>query len=153
VTGTHTYIGSKTGKKGLIDDPADVGGLESFPTTTRSASWDADNDGIADWWDGSTGGTGYTVLEGYLNWMAEPHSFVSPSKSITFDVAQLAAGFTSPTFTISGVTKGSVSVSGSKVTYTAGSSMGVEHLTLGIGDSEGSKWSRPYGVAIFAEAT
>ncbi|KAF2439458.1 polysaccharide lyase family 1 protein, partial [Karstenula rhodostoma CBS 690.94] len=93
VTGTQTYKGSKTGKAGIIDDPADVGGLEAFPTATRVASWDADDDGIADWWDGSTGGDGYTAIEGYVNFMAEPHVFVAPGESVEIDLgALLAAG-------------------------------------------------------------
>ncbi|KAI9170625.1 putative pectate lyase C [Paramyrothecium foliicola] len=148
LTKTYTYVGSKTGKKGLIDDPADVGGLEDFPTATRDAEWDADNDGIADWWDGSTGGDGWTPIEGYLNWMADPHVFVAPSESVTFNVAQLAAGFKSPTFTVTGETKGSVTVSGSEITYKAASAAGIERLTLEIADEEGSEWSRPFGVAI-----
>ena len=49
VHGTYTYSGSVSGKPGLIDNEADVGGLESFPTAVRSASWDANGDGIADW--------------------------------------------------------------------------------------------------------
>lgn len=61
----------------MIDNEADVGGLESYPTTARDSSWDADGDGIADWWDGSNGGRdGWTALDGYLNFMSEPHVFV-----------------------------------------------------------------------------
>lgn len=150
--GTTTYAGSKSGKKGLIDSPADAGGLESFPTTTRPSTWDADNDGIADWWDGSTGGAGYTELEGYLNFMADPHSYVSPSKSVSIDLAALATGFKSPTFTTSGPTKGTVSVSGTKATYTAGSSAGIDYISIVIKDSEGSTWTRKYGIAIYAGA-
>lgn len=148
MTGTYTYTGSKTGKKGLIDDPADVGGLEDFPTTKRDADWDIDNDGIADWWDGSTGGDGWTPLEGYINWMADPHAFVSSSEAVTVDVARLAAGFASPSFTITGATKGRASITGSKLTYEAGPVGGVERLTLGIVDEDGSEWSRSFGVAI-----
>ncbi|KAI9155674.1 putative pectate lyase [Paramyrothecium foliicola] len=150
--GTTTYTGSKSGKKGLIDSPKDAGGLESFPTITRSSSWDANNDGIADWWDGSTGGSGYTALEGYLNFMADPHVFVSPSKSVTIDLAALSAGFTSPTFTVSGATKGSTTVSGNKATYAAGSSAGIDFVNVAIKDSEGSTWTRKVGIAIFANA-
>lgn len=150
--GTYTYTGSASGKKGLIDDPADVGGLEDFPTVTREASWDADDDGIADWWDASTGGDGYTAIEGYLNWMADPHAFVSPLGSVVFNVAQLAAGFVSPRFTLTGAEKGDVTICGSKVTYKAGETTGIEYLTLNIVDSEGSEWSRPFGVAIFEGA-
>lgn len=63
LSGTTTYTGSKSGIKGLIDNEKGAGGLVSRPSASREASWDANNDGIADWWGGSNGGVrGYTVL-------------------------------------------------------------------------------------------
>ncbi|KAJ4989611.1 pectate lyase [Stagonosporopsis vannaccii] len=151
LTGTATYTGSVGKKKGIIDNPKDVGGLEDFPTVKRSASWDADGDGIADWWDGSTGGEGYDVIEGYLNFMADPHVFVEPSSSVKIDLAALAAGFVKPTFTVEGATLGSIEVTGSTATYIS-KGAGIERLTVSVADSEGSKWSRPFGVAVFEGA-
>lgn len=151
VEGTATYTGSVGKKKGIIDNPADVGGLEKFPTATRSATWDADGDGIADWWDGSVGEDGYTALEGYLNFMADPHAFVSPSASIEIDLSALAAGFSKPSFTVTGAKSGSVTVSGSVATYAA-KVTGIERLTVSVEDAEGSRWSRVFGVAIFEGA-
>lgn len=152
LTGTYTYVGSVSGELGIIDDPSDVGGLEDFPTTVRDASWDADGDGIADWWDGSTGGTGYTALDGYLNWMAEPHSYVQPGATAEIDLGSLARGFVAPVvFKVSGAKLGSISVDGSSATYTA-KDAGVERLTVSLTDAEGSSWSRSYGVAVFATA-
>ena len=148
LNGTATYTGSVGKKKGIIDNPADVGGLEDFPTVTRSAAWDADGDGIADWWDGSTGGQGYTPLEGYLNFMADPHVFVAPSASVEIDLTALAAGFVKPTFTVVGATIGSMTVLGTTATYTA-KGAGVERLLVSIEDAEGSTWSRPLGIAVF----
>ena len=49
--GTFTYRGSVSGKPGLPDNEADVGGYESYPTTTRDATWDSDGDGLPDWWE------------------------------------------------------------------------------------------------------
>lgn len=151
LTGTTTYTGSVGGKKGIIDNPRDVGGLEDFPTVKRSASWDADGDGVADWWDGSTGGEGYDVIEGYLNFMADPHALVAPSSSVKIDLAALAAGFVKPTFTVNGATLGSIEVSGSTAIYTS-KTVGIEHLIVSVEDSEGSKWSRSFGVAVFEGA-
>ncbi|KAI8941801.1 hypothetical protein NX059_003002 [Plenodomus lindquistii] len=148
LNGTATYTGSKGRKRGIIDNPADVGGLEDFPSAKRSASWDADGDGIADWWDGSTGGDGYTPLEGYLHFMAEPHAFVKPSASVTIDLAALARGFVQPTFSIEGAKYGVIDISGSTATYTA-SGAGIERLTISVEDGAGSKWSRPFGIAVF----
>lgn len=151
LNGTATYTGSKGKKQGIIDNPNDVGGLEDFPTVKRSALWDADGDGIADWWDGSTGGDGYTVLEGYLHFMAEPHAFVALADALEIDLAKLAAGFVNPKFAIEGVRFGDLKVSGSRATYTA-KGAGVERLTLRIEDGESSEWSRPLGIAVFEGA-
>lgn len=70
LNGSYTYRGSKSGKKGLVDNKADVGGLEDYPTSSWPETWDADNDGLADWLDGSINGDGYMAIEGYLHFMA-----------------------------------------------------------------------------------
>lgn len=150
ITGTYTYTGSRSGKKGLIDNPDDVGGLEDFPTVTRDASWDADGNGIADWWDGSTGGEGYTPIEGYLNFMADPHAFVAPGASVTIDLVALVAGFAEPTFEASGASLGTVTVDGTEATYEAGEA-GIDHFDITVTDGE-SSWTRSFGVAIFEGA-
>ncbi|KAM0284666.1 hypothetical protein ACHAQH_001819 [Verticillium albo-atrum] len=153
LTGTYTYVGSKSGKLGLIDNPADVGGLEDFPTVTREASWDADGDGIADWWDGSTGGEGYEPIEGYLNFMADPHAYVAPGKSVTVDLKTIFRGFEDePTFSVEGADKGTVEVEGSYVLYAAGDEAGIDYIEVTVKDGEGSSWTRTVGVAIFEGA-
>lgn len=155
-TGTYTYTGSVSGKPGIIDNEADVGGLEEFPTTTRPPSWDADGDGIADWWDGSTGGDGYTPIEGYLNFMADPHAFVTPGGSVELDlVALLAAGFSEPTFELSGGEEpglGSVEMGGGVATYSSSGDAGIDYFTVSISDGKGSAWERTVGVTIFEGA-
>lgn len=54
---TATYKGSVTGKKGLIDVVADCNGYteENFPTGTREAGFDTDQDGIPDEWETANG--------------------------------------------------------------------------------------------------
>jgi hypothetical protein len=149
LAGSYNYTGSVSGKKGLIDNPKDAGGLEDFPEVHRESTWDADDDGIADWWDGSTGGEGYTVIEGYLAFMAEPHSFVKPSGSLKIDLGLLAAGFNKPSFTVVGAELGSIRVNGSIALYSAGEA-GVERLQITIVDEHGSEWVRPYGIGVYA---
>ena len=83
--GTHTYAGSKTGLKGIIDNEADAGGFEDFPVVSRPADWDTDRDGMPDAWEKAHGldpangedgnktnlsAAGYTNLEMYLNELA-----------------------------------------------------------------------------------
>ncbi|KAL4966400.1 pectin lyase fold/virulence factor [Aspergillus stella-maris] len=152
--GTTTYEGSVSGKPGLIDNEADAGGLEDFPETTRSASWDTDNDGIADWWDGSTGGDGYTAVEGYLNFMADPHIFVAPGGNGEVDLAPLFAGFVEPAFTVgeSENALGTAAVDGTTATFASTGDAGIDYFTVSVEDSEGSTWERKIGVAIFEGA-
>ncbi|KAK7049296.1 hypothetical protein VNI00_005897 [Paramarasmius palmivorus] len=149
--GTTTYVGSYTGKKGIIDSPNDVGGLEDWPSSEREP-WDTDSDGdgIADWWDGSTGGEGYTAMDGYLNFLAEPHIFVDPDSTATISLEDLARGFNEPTFTAS-VSAGSVSVSGDTAIYEAPSDPVIAHLTMRITDSEGTNWERDVGIVVVAK--
>ncbi|KAL4919701.1 pectin lyase fold/virulence factor [Aspergillus aurantiobrunneus] len=154
LNGSTTYNGSVSGKPGLIDSEDDVGGLEDFPTASRSATWDADDDGIADWWDGSTGGDGYTVIEGYLNFMADPHVFVVPGGKAEIDPAGLALGFAQPGFTV-GETEnglGSVQADGQTVVYTSAGEAGIDYFTVHVEDEEGSTWERRVGVAVFEGA-
>lgn len=74
LNGTYTYIGSKTGYKGIIDSQKDVGGWPEYKGGT--APPDSDADGIPDGWleehyPGKTSNDkneeGYTYLEVYLN--------------------------------------------------------------------------------------
>ena len=84
--GTATYKGSVTGKAGRIDLVSDVNGYteENFGSSKRAASFDADNDGMADEWEQLNGGDldpnaytldsdkqWYTNLEVYLNSLVE----------------------------------------------------------------------------------
>ncbi len=92
---------------------------------------DSDQDGMPDDWENAKGlnpanasdaasisATGYTNLENYLNWLALPHAFVAKntsgaSSAVDIDLTQYAAGFPSGvTFTVSGVTGGATSQSG-----------------------------------------
>ena len=56
-TGTATYAGSVTGKKGRIDLVSDVNGYTeaNFGTGSRPAGFDTDNDGIPDEWERANG--------------------------------------------------------------------------------------------------
>ncbi len=82
--GTYTYVGSKLGGLGIIDNPNDVGGWPALATGT--APTDTDSDGIPDSWESANGlnpndksdgatlykdGSGYTNLEVYINSLVE----------------------------------------------------------------------------------
>lgn len=107
LAGTTTTVGSQSGKKGLIDSEEDKGceGFKGLNITEakREANWDTDQDGMPDWWeevkgvsDGNTdeNADGYTNLEEYLNWLAEPHFTLKQSESVTIDMKKYFAGYT-----------------------------------------------------------
>ena len=80
-----TYTGSKSGKKGIIDTPSDVGGWPEYQSGERLT--DTDNDGMPDIWEEANGldpqdasdATKYTIdprgwytnVEVYCNWLVE----------------------------------------------------------------------------------
>lgn len=105
-TGTYTYKGSVSGKKGLIDRETDAGGYEDFPYEARPEGFDTDGDGMPDWWERVNGTDpavpdnnrdddrdGWTALEDYLNWLAEPHYTVGAGVSKVVSLDALFAGF------------------------------------------------------------
>ena len=79
--GTHTYTGSKTGKKGIIDTEEDAEGFYAYPDSLNYdlSSYDTDLDGMPDEWENANGcdptvadqntrhESGYTMLEMYLH--------------------------------------------------------------------------------------
>ena len=122
IQGTYSAKGSRSGKKGLIDSEEDSGcegfdGLNIYEAR-RNADWDTDQDGMPDWWEEANGvsspnedadGNGYTNLEDYLNWMAEPHFFLKRGESVVVDMKKYFAGYTNkPSFSISSIQGGSV---------------------------------------------
>lgn len=117
--GTFTYKGSISGLEGMIDTESDAGGWEDYPEEQRTPDWDTDHDGLPDWWENArnlnpasaegdfsdthtdTDKDGYTELDNYLDWMAQPHYFISPGEEITISGEDLFAGYDDhPEYTI-----------------------------------------------------
>ena len=84
----------------IIDDVRQVGGWPALNSGTPQV--DTDNDGMPDYWeeavalnpnDPSDGnqiaGTGYTQLEEYLNWLADPHAVGSRNAPLDVDLRAL----------------------------------------------------------------
>ena len=108
---SYTYVGSKSGIRGEIDDEMDAGGFEDYPETEWPADYDFDNDGLPNWWEELRGtnprsrtlnyadtnrdteGDGYTELERYLDFMAQPHLWLAPGTEAAIDLKALFRGF------------------------------------------------------------
>ena len=163
MTGTNKYKGSKTGLAGLPDTEEDVGGFELYPEEQRAANYDTDQDGMPDWWEQLVSSNptaadnnadpdrdGYTLLEDYLNFMADEHRILAPNTQTTINIASLFAGFTkSPQFKaeITG-TAATAQLTDNMLTVTATANEGLATILLTVTDSEGSTYSRPLNIAI-----
>ena len=135
LAGTTTTVGSRSGKKGLVDSEEDAGceGFSGLNITTaqRDVNFDTNGNGMPDWWEAVNGVTdgnadpdsdGYTNLEDYLNWMAEPHFTLGDNATTTIDMKTYFAGYNNePTFTLS-TADGSIS-------YADGTSFGEYIIT------------------------
>ncbi|MDD4994256.1 MAG: T9SS C-terminal target domain-containing protein [Paludibacter sp.] len=171
-TGTYTYVGSVSGKKGLIDNEADAGGYEDYGSATRAADFDTDGDGLPDWWENLHGSNtksaagdfsdpnadpdkdGYTALEDYLEWMSVPHCYLTTTaQKDTVNLLRLSVGYTkTPVYTwtnsISGI---NVALKDSNAVITAPSATkGIYYLNFKTTDSEGSSITRVVGVCVGA---
>ena len=166
ITGTYTYVGSRSGIKGEIDHENDCGGFELYPEEQRAANYDTDQDGMPDWWETLTGSNpatddhnadpdrdGYTLLEDYLNFMAEEHRVMAPTTQTTIDVQTLFAGFTkSPQFTAE--TTGTVAtaqLSDGVLTVSATANEGLATVKLTVKDADGTTYSRLLNIAVSGE--
>ena len=108
---TTSTVGSRSGKKGLIDKESDAEGFDGLNIieARRDDAWDSDQDGMPDWYEQISGSDplsadnneaegDYTRLEVYLNRMALPH-FVSSTGQYTVNLNDYFKGFANPKFT------------------------------------------------------
>jgi hypothetical protein len=89
-----------------------------------TAPTDTDQDGMPDEWEEAVGsdpnaadnngddnGDGYTNLEEYLNWLAEPHAKVTRDSAVDIDLRQFASGFgTGANYSVSEPNHGTVTL-------------------------------------------
>ena len=164
--GTTSTVGSKSGKKGLIDhedDSEGFGGL-NIVEETRPTTWDTDQDGIPDVFETLKGwnanvannnddsdGDGFTDLEEYLNWMAEPHLFVHPDGPAVFNLANFFAGYKNPAFSINGPSGMRHSLNGTQLTVYP---QAEQLLTFTVSATEdGISFTRTFNVLCSSQVT
>jgi hypothetical protein len=158
--GTFTYKGSKSGLGGMIDNEADAGGWPNFANEKRSTDWDTDHDGLPNWWEKANGlnenskagdfsdvnldadKDGFTQLDYYLDWLAQPHYFVSSGEKTSLTVADFFKGYEKkPVYTFSEVKNGKVVLKGKEIQFTT-SEKGLASFVVTVKDSEGDSMSR-----------
>lgn len=109
---TYTYTGELSKLGGMIDTEKDVGGMEDYPLEQRPENWDTDHDGLPNWWEQAKGFNlnsakgdfsdsnadpdkdGYTALEDYLNWLAQPHYKLKVGEKLNLEANDFFRGFT-----------------------------------------------------------
>ena len=158
--GTFTYKGSKSGIGGMIDNEADAGGWPNFASETRPSDWDADHDGLPNWWEKAKGlnensktgdfadanldadKDGFTQLDEYLDWMAQPHFFISSGEKKELSAADLFKGYEKkPVYTFSGLKNGKMVLKGKDIQFTAIES-GFASVVITVKDEDGDTMSR-----------
>jgi hypothetical protein len=158
--GTFTFKGSKSGLGGLIDNEADAGGWPNFASETRPADWDTDHDGLPNWWEkakglneNSKGGdfadtnldadkNGFTQLDEYLDWMAQPHFFINSAEIKELSAADYFKGYEkTPVYTFSDLKNGKVVLKGKEIQF-ATIEKGFASFVLTVKDAEGDSMSR-----------
>lgn len=169
LNGTYTYVGSKTGKKGLIDNEADAGGFEDYGNEVIDLDiFDTDRDGLPNWWEELHGSNpysaegdfsdanadpdrdGYTALEDYLEWMSVPRYYLPKNKSIDIDLAPFAIAYTkNPQFSLATATDLSLNFSGSTVNVAPqGDYTGIRYFDFTVTDADNSSMTRRIGVYV-----
>ena len=167
--GSYTYVGSETGKKGLIDNEADAGGYENYPEITIDLDeFDTDRDGLPNWWEEMFGlnpnspegdfsdsnadddRDGYTNLEEYLHWMATPHYEVKTGETVEIDLTKYTRGFEkNPVYTVTKIDNGTATVDGNILKITPEESFGgIFYVDFTVTDAEGSACTRNIGVKV-----
>jgi hypothetical protein len=174
IDGTYTYSGSVSNIPGLPDSQDDVGGWENYPALQRPAGWDSDHDGLPNWWEiikglnpnstsgdfsdgnGDPDGDGFTNLEDYLNWLAALHFDCTNGTPLDIDLTQFTRGFTNttPVYSVSGVTNGTVVLVGGKTarfTSTA-SSNALGSFRFSVVDAQGDGMTNTVALRIISVA-
>ena len=161
---TFTYVGSKSKLNGQIDSENDCGGLEIYPEIVLSDDYDSDNNGLPQWWESITGYSDpnsipvesdtYTVLDNYLDYLANPHAQITNGSKMTFDMKSLFAGYTNaPVYSVGTVSGGGIKaeLEGSQLIVTAIKDNTLNNVSIEVSDADGSKFQRKIYVAVTSD--
>ncbi|MFG6685752.1 T9SS C-terminal target domain-containing protein [Mariniflexile sp. HNIBRBA6329] len=166
LNGTYKFKGSKSGFPGMIDTEADAGGFPEFKSETRPAVWDTDHDGLPNWWEQAHGlnenskvgdfsdansdedKDGFTQLDDYLDWMAQPHYFVNLGDQLELALIDYFRGYKlNPVYSFSEVKNGNVSLNKGKLQFRT-DKKGLASFVIRVIDDEGDTMSRTVNVYV-----
>jgi len=160
---TYAYTGELSKLGGMIDTEKDVGGLEDYPSEKRPDKWDTDHDGLPNWWEEAKGFNvnskkgdfsdsnadqdkdGFTALEDYLNWLAQPHYRLEVEEQLNIRAKNLFRGFTDQaTYTIE---KGQAVLNKENIQFKA-SKNGFYSFVVSVEDTDGDSMSRTVNLYV-----
>ena len=165
LNGTTSTIGWHSKLRGIIDRESESaeGGFQGLNIIeeSRPEGFDIDQDGMPDWWEQLAGSNpaeadnnadpdrdGYTLLEDYLNWLAETHRIMGVNAQTTISLQSLFAGFTkSPAYSVqlvSGTATANVTDGNLQIKTTGA---GLTAFDVTVTDSEGTTMTRRVNVA------
>lgn len=164
--GTYTFKGSKSGLPGMIDTEEDAGGFPEYLNENRPNTWDTDHDGLPNWWEETLGlntnsaagdfsdanadedKDGFTQLEDYLNWMAQPHYFVATGEIVEISLSKYFKGFENkPVYSFSNVKNGEVKLAAGNIKFNP-SQKGLASFNISVKDAAGDTMTRLINVFI-----
>jgi hypothetical protein len=164
--GTFTFKGSKTGLGGMIDNESDAGGFPNFTSETRPSDWDIDHDGLPNWWEKAFGlnensksgdfsdtnldadKDGFTQLDNYLDWLAQPHYFVNSGEKVVLSAADYFKGYEKkPTYTFSNLKNAKVVLKGKDIQFTT-VEKGFASFVITVKDADGDSMNRTINVFV-----
>lgn len=125
---------------------------------------DTDNDGMPDYWETATGSNiniddamqiasdGYTLVEHYINWLADLHAVTNINTPIDIDLNKYCGGFSnmSPVYTITENAGGNASIlaDGHTVRFAPTTTNGLGSFKFNVSGSDGTTYSNSVSVAI-----
>lgn len=155
LNGTASFETSENGMIATVEDSD----YDVYENVTRDASFDANQNGIADWFEALTGksdaqadpdGDGYTNLEDYLNFIAAPYAVVTESTPATFNLADYFVGLSNPQFNVEGV---AAEISGSTLTISRGAQAAGIHAAVVTAKSGDVEFARTFNIYLSGESS
>ncbi len=131
--------------------------------------FDTDNDGMPDYWEKANGSNlniddamqiasdGYTLIEHYINWLAEFHAVANNNATIDVDLSQKLGGFSSvnPVYTIDESANGVATIlaDGHTVRFVPTANFtGMSSFKFTITGNDGTSYSSVVSVAVAPDA-